>query len=228
MLGILAFLGMAGVGALWYGWHVVKQTAASKGIDIDSITETHHGPVRRVNACDLLSKEELSQMVGMNVERAETQGKSSHSTCAYYSSSAIDKSSDAATDAIKRIQERKDTGDTNADQEKALKDIGSIVRGISGVSANGLVVSVEVETENAKAAMAGFKIAMGLMTGGAGEQTKALREDIKGVGDEAIMGPLASIFMFRKGDVAVTIDGRALTGGRDMQVAIAKRIADKL
>jgi len=221
---------MLGVGALWYGWHVVKQTAASKGIDIDGITETRHGPVRRVNACDLLSKEELSQMVGMNVERAETQGKSTHSTCAYYSSSAIDKSSDAATDAIKRIQERKDSGDTNADQEKALKDIGSIVRGISGVSANGLVVSVEVETENAKAAMAGFKIAMGLMTGGGGggEQTKALREDIKGVGDEAIMGPLASIFMFRKGDVAVTIDGRALTGGRDMQVAIAKRIADKL
>jgi hypothetical protein len=220
---------MAGIGALWYGWHMVKQAAASKGVDLDSITDTRRapGPARRLNACDLLTKEELSQMVGMNVERAEGNGKSTHSTCAYYSSSAIDKSSDAATDAIKRIQQRTNSGDTNADQEKALKDLGNIVRGISGVAANGLVISVEVETDNAKAAMAGFKIAMAAMTVG-NDKNHALREDIKGVGDEAIVGPLASIFIFRKGDVAVTIDGRALTGGRDAEVAIAKRIAGRL
>jgi hypothetical protein len=97
-----------------------------------------------------------------------------------------------------------------------------------------MVISIETESDNAKAAMAGFKIAMAAMTGGGvapkgkEEEMKVLREDIKGVGDEAIMGPLASMFMFRKGNVAVMIDGRALTGGRDMQIAIGKRIADKL
>jgi hypothetical protein len=230
VLGILAFLGMMGIGALWFGWHVVKQAAASKGVDLNDFTaDTHHvGPHRRLNACVLLTKEELSQILGMAIERTEGGNTGTHSTCAYYSSAAVDKSTDAATDAIKRIQENKDSGNTNADQEKALKEVGNIMRGMAGAASNGLVVSIETETENPKAAMAGMKIAMGVMTVGDANKTKALREDIKGVGDEAIMGPLASIFVFRKGDVAVTIDGRALVGGRDTQIAIGKHIADKL
>jgi len=226
VLAIVGVLGVMGIGAVWYGWNVVKRTAAAKGVDIDGLTEKNYGPVRRISACDLLTKEELSEIVHMNIERTEGSPKGTHSTCSYFSSAAIDNSTNAATDAIKRIQERKDTGNTTEDQEKALKEVGNIVRGMSGAASNGFVVSIEVETENPKAAMAGFKIAMAAMSGG--EKNNALREDIHDVGDEAIMGPLASIFIFRKGNVSVTIDGRALSGGRDTQVAIGKRIASKL
>jgi hypothetical protein len=48
------------------------------------------------------------------------------------------------------------------------------------------------------------------------------------VGDEAISGALLSLFMFRKGDVSVQLDARLLPGGRDAQIAIAKRIISKL
>ena len=102
-----------------------------------------------------------------------------------------------------------------------------MVRGMVGSQSNGLVLSLELETENAKAALAAFKLAMGMMTAGM-EKSPALREDIQGLGDEAVVSPLGSIFAFRKGDVAVTIDGRALPGGRDSEIAIAKRIAGKL
>jgi hypothetical protein len=47
-------------------------------------------------------------------------------------------------------------------------------------------------------------------------------------GDEAISGPLLSSFMFRQGDVSVYLDARLMPGGRDAQIAIAKRIISKL
>ncbi len=230
VLGVFALLGFMFVGAIWYGWHKVKEKAADNGIDLNELSQTQHGPRRRLNACSLLSKSELSQLVGMNIDRVEgDKSASTHTKCTYFSESAIDKSTDAATDALKRIQDGQVSGgNTPAEQEKAMKEVGNIMRGISGTAANGMVVSVEVETDNAKATMGAFKIAMGILTVGDKEHHKVLREDIKGVGDEAIMGLMASIFMFRKGDVAVSIDGRGLTGGRETQIEIGKRIAARL
>lgn len=232
VLGVLAVLGFLFFGALWYGWHKVKQTAQSKGIDIDSITETQHGPARRLNACDLLSKDELSQIVGFKIDRTEGTGTSTDSKCTYFSEGAIDRSTDAVTEAMKRMKEDKDTGNSSADQEKAMKEVGTIMRGMAGSQANGMVVQTEVVTENPKGAMAAYKIAMGLMTMGVQKDqekvAKMMREEIKGVGDEAMMGPLGAMFMFRKGNVAVMQDGRGLTGGRDMQIAIGKKIAERL
>jgi hypothetical protein len=212
---------------------VVKETAKTKGVDLDSFTETRHGPARRLDACSLISKEELSQLVGITVERAQGDGTGTHSSCAYYSSASIDQSTNSATDAMDRMKQYKATGNADADRQKAMDEVGKILRGVSGAAANGLVVNVQVETDNPKGTMAAFKIAMAAMTIGADKEKdkdllKVMREDVKGVGDEAIMGPLASVFIFRKGDVAVTIDGRALTGGRDMQIAIGKRIASRL
>ena len=164
-----------------------------------------------------------SRPVGL--ERAEGGGRSTNSKCTYYSSAAIGNATNAAADAFQRMHQTRSSTTDAADQEKALKDVGSMVRGMVGSQSNGLVLSLELETENAKAALAAFKLAMGMMTAGM-EKSPALREDI--LGDEAIVGPLGSIFAFRKGDVAVTIDGRALPGGRDSEIAIAKRIAGKL
>jgi hypothetical protein len=223
----MAVLGIMVVGGLMYGWHKVKETAKSKGIDLNDLTETHHESGRRLDACALLTKEELSQITGIHIERTEGGGKSAHSRCTYFSSDAPEKAADAATEAIKHLQESGSTGNAQADQEKAIKEVGAITRAMASTGAKGMVTSIEVQTEDAKSAMAAFKIAMGLMTAGM-EKNNALREDIKGLGDEAIMGPLASMFMFRKGDVAVSIDGRGLTGGRDVEIAIAKNIAGKI
>jgi hypothetical protein len=231
VLGVLAIIGMLFAGLVWYGWHKVKQTAASNGIDLNGITETQRGPARRLNACDLISKDEISQIVGIPIDRVEGGRPGVKSTCTFYSSAAPDQSVNAAGEAIRKLQESK--GNTPEDQQKAMAELGKVVRGFSGSQANGFVVSIETDSDNAKGTMAAVKIAMLAMTGGMVDKTKEnemkmLREDIKGVGDEAIMGPLASLFVFRKGNVAVTIDGRALTGGRDMQIAIGKRIADRL
>ena len=84
VLGILAMMGMLAIGGVWYAWHKAKEVAARSGIDLNGITEQHRGPVRRIDACELLTKEDLSQILSLNVERAVSTGKSSHSSCRYY------------------------------------------------------------------------------------------------------------------------------------------------
>src|ERR1700722_10572730 len=62
VLVLLAMMGMVAIGGICYALHKTKEIAASKGIDLNSFSETHHGPVRRVDACDLLTKEDLSRI----------------------------------------------------------------------------------------------------------------------------------------------------------------------
>ena len=238
VLGILCLLGVLAIGGVWFVLHRVKQAAANNGIDLNSFSETRRGPARRFDACELLTREDLSQILNLNIERAEGDGRSTHSTCRYYSSAGQQRASDEAAAAMKRLQEET-KGTSKADQSAVINDFGNMVRGIAGAGApalgesNGLVLTVGIESQNAKAAMAGFKLGVGL-TGalvmkGADPAGKAMmREDVQGVGDEAISGGLLSLFMFRKGDVSVQLDARLLPGGRDAQIAIAKRIISKL
>jgi hypothetical protein len=239
VLVILGLMGVLAIGGVWFAWHKVKQAAANNGIDLNSFSETHRGPARQFDACELLTKEDLSQILNLNVERAEGDGLSTHSTCHYFSSGAQQRSLEEATAAKKKLEEETKAGNPTADQSVVINDVGNMVRGITGAGGpavgetNGLLLTIGVDSENAKAAMAGFKLGMGLtgaivMKGADPEGKAMMREEVKGVGDEAISGPLLSLFMFRKGDVSVQLDARLLPGGSDAQIAIAKRIISKL
>ena len=239
VLGILGLTGVLAIGGVWFAVHRVKEAAANNGIDLNSFSETRRGPARRFAACELLTKEDLSQILNLNVERAEGDGRSTHSTCHYFSSGAQQRALDEAAAAKKKLEEETKAGNPKADQSVVINDFGNMVRGITGAAGpfvgetNGLLLTIGVDSENAKAAMAGFKLGMGLtgaivMKGADPDGKAMMREEIKGVGDEAISGPLLSLFMFRKGDVSVQVDARLLPGGRDAQIAIAKRIISKL
>jgi len=239
VLVILGLMGVLAIGGVWFAWHKVKQAAANNGIDLNSFSETHRGPARQFDACELLTKEDLSQILNLNIERAEGDGLSTHSTCRYFSSGAQQRSLEEAAAAKKKLEEETNAGNSKADQSVVINDVGNMVRGITGAAGpavgetNGLMLTIGVDSENAKAAMAGFKLGMGLtgaivMKGADPEGKAMMREEVKGVGDEAISGPLLSLFMFRKGDVSVQLDARLLPGGRDAQIAIAKRIISKL
>jgi hypothetical protein len=234
VLGVIAFLGMLSVGAIWYGWHKVKQTVASQGIDLN--TAVDRGAGRQLDACELLTKEDLAQILNLAIERSEGTGRSTHSTCRYYSSAAQQRGTDEAAAAFKKLQQNTKSNDSPAQQDEALKNLETMVRSVGGAAAgtvNDSVLNIEVESENAKAAMAGFRLGAGLAAAVVGadakpEARKAFREEVQGIGDEAVFGPLQSLLMFRKGDVSVQIDARTLPGGRDTEIAIAQRIAAKL
>ncbi len=235
VLAILGVMGLLAAGGVWYAWHKVKQVAMSKGVDLNGLTETHHGPTRRVDACALLTKEDLSQILSLNVERSEGTGKSSHSTCRYYSSGAQQRAQNEALAARKKLAEESTGG--NTDEAAKAREVGNMIRGITGAvggTGDDPMLTIEVESGSAKASMTAFKLAMGLTgaavksQGGSGGAPNLVSEDVKGVGDEAMFGPLLSLSMFRQGDVSVQIDGRMLPGGREAQIAIAKRIFSRL
>ena len=75
VLVILGLMGVLAIGGVWFTWHKVKQAAANNGIDLNSFSETRRGPARQFDACELLTKEDLSQILNLNVERAEGDGR---------------------------------------------------------------------------------------------------------------------------------------------------------
>jgi len=236
-LGAVCVLAVAGV---WYVVHKVKQevkqAAASQGIDLSSFGETHRGPVRTFDACALLTKEDLSQLLSLTVERAEGSGRSSRSECRYYSSQARQRGQEEALAAKKKIEGESKSGNA-ADQAQNVRDIGNLIRGLTGAAGamnDAPMLTLRIDSANPKAMVAGFKTGMSL-TGfaiksevGSGGAPNLVTEDVPGVGDEGMFAPLFGTSVFRKGDVAVSIDGRMLPGGRDAQIAIAKRIFSKL
>jgi hypothetical protein len=239
VLGILGVMGVLAIGGTLFALHKVRQVAANNGIDLSSLAETRRGPARQFDACELMTKDDLSQILNLTVERAESDGASTHSTCRYFASGAQQRAIDEAAAAKKKLEEETSAGNGKADPSAVANDVGNMVRGIAGAAApvageaNGAFLTIAVNTENAKAAMAGFKLGMGLsgaivMKGADAQGKAAMSEEVKGVGDEAISGPLLSLFMFRKGDVSVQLDSRLCPGGRDAQIAIANRIISKL
>jgi hypothetical protein len=240
VLVILGLTGVLAIGGIWFALHKVKQAAVDNGIDLNSFSETRRGAARQFDACALLTKEDLSQILNLNVERAEGDGRSTHSTCRYFSSGAQQRALEEAAAAKNKLEEDTKAGNSKADQTAVINDLGNMIRGVTGAAGpalgetNGLLLTIGIDSEDAKAAMAGFKLGVGLtgaivMKGADPEsKTTMIREELKGIGDEAISGPLLSIFMFRKGDVSVQVDARLLPGGSGAQIAIAKRIVSKL
>jgi hypothetical protein len=53
-------------------------------------------------------------------------------------------------------------------------------------------------------------------------------EKLSGIGDEAWLGPLASMLVFSKGKVGVEIDLRTVPDGREKGIRLAKLIASRL
>jgi hypothetical protein len=184
----------------------------------------------------LLTKQDLGQILNLTIERSEGTGPSTHSTCRYYSSVALKRGTDETAAAIKKMQEDANSNGSPAQQEQAVKDLETMVRSIGGAAAgatNGDILTIEVDSGDGKAHMAGFRLGSGIsaavIAGNAKPAgRKAFYEDVKGIGDEAAFGPLGSLLMFRKGDVSVQLDARTLPGGRDAEIAIAKRIVAKL
>lgn len=60
-----------------------------------------------------------------------------------------------------------------------------------------------------------------------GSEMKAF-EKLPGIGDEAYLGPLASLLVFRKGDIGVEIDLRMIPNGREAGIKLAKLIASRI
>ena len=213
-LFVLGALGVAGL--IYAGYKVknrVERVAKEYGVD----SSAPRGPsARRVDVCSLITRDEAAEIMGVPVERIEPSGTSE---CRYIGKAPTDEERQKQIDDLQ--EKLKDAKGKEPDM-RALEDMTkNMVGGMAGGA--GRSFSVKVDWEGGHAAVAAMRLTMGVMTG----DTK-LTESLKGVGDEAVIGPMASILMFAKGDTAVEIDLRMLPNGKQRGIEIARKVASRL
>ncbi len=84
-------------------------------------------------------------------------------------------------------------------------------------------VEIRVHWEDGQAVILAARGAAALIS----SEMKAF-EKLPGIGDEAYMGPMDSLLLFRKGDVGVEIDLRMIPNGHETGVKLANLIASRI
>ena len=229
---------MATAGLIYVGYRVknrIEKQAAALRPDASrpsaAIVAAAEAPVRHVVACSLLSKEEASQILGVAVERTQAKEETGESTCQYFVKARSQQERMASVaNAFGAIAKGGATPEPEVKANEAYKigrqtGMDDLVKGIGGLAtpADAPYLAVTVSWENARQAMSILKAAIGVNS--AGVKTT---EDLAGIGEEALMGPVDSFLAFVKGQTEVQIDLSQVPKGRDKGVAIARTIAPRL
>src|SRR5207245_4132538 len=201
---------MATAGLLYVGYRVrnrIEREAAALRHDTSrpapvTVAAAAEATGRRVDACSLLSKEEASQILGVAVERTQAKEASGQSTCQYFAKPRSQQEKMASVaNAFGAIAKGGATPEPEVKANEAYKigqqtGMNDLVKGIDGLAASGDApyLTVSVSWENARQAISMLK---GVIAGNsAGVKTT---EDLAGIGDEALMGPVDSFLAFVKG-----------------------------
>lgn len=87
VLGIIVAIGLLFTAGLFWVGHKVTETVKKSGIDLSDIAEDSKLPPMRLDACSLLSADELTKLAQVKIERSDGSGPAEHSQCSYYSAS---------------------------------------------------------------------------------------------------------------------------------------------
>jgi hypothetical protein len=222
IVGVFVAIGLLGTAALMYVGHKVKQVASEYGVDTSS-TE-RRGPAHSYNACDLLSKDEASQILGTPIASSKLNGQGVTSTCDYFP--AQGGSSDdiaSAADRFKQIGNQPDSPEKVGQLQDALTRIAKSASTDPSVS----VLTINVNGRDGRSNMAGFAGAYRLIGGLTKQSGMKTSEDLSGIGDRAIFGAIGNM-MFLKGDTSVELAGPAVLGSKDATITMARKIASRL
>jgi hypothetical protein len=183
------------------------------------------GALRGVqDGCDLLSKDEVSAITGVVIEKAVSQGSGSDGGCAYFAKPGenTQRGQEDVSKALKDLQGQSKVSD--AQGQKAMEQIVKGFVNAAGSTANSgaeiPVVSFGITARDGNTAYTAMMMANKLM-GGSFMQ-------IPGLGDDAFIGPMNSIMGVRKGSAFLQIDLRALQDGREKGAVMAQKILGRI
>ena len=149
------------------------------------------------------------------MDRIEPAGDSA---CHYYGKTPTESEREQQIAELQRSLKENKTGEGPQGVENLVKALGS------GMASGGPYFSVTVDWEDGRTMLGAMKF----VTDTAGAGNAKLTESLSGIGDEAVLGPMASMLMFRKGATGVQIDLRMVPNGREKGIAIARAVADRL
>jgi hypothetical protein len=222
IVGVLVAFGILGTVALMYVGHKVKQVASDYGIDTSSIAP--RGRPHSYNACDLLSKDEASEILGTPIASTKVNGTGFTSSCNYYpvkSGNSDDVAS--AVDRLKKLGDQPDSPQKAGEVQDALTKMAKSA--ITDQDAPILIINVN--GRDGRSNMAGFASAYRIMAGITKQSGMKASEDLSGIGDRAVLGAIGNM-MFLKGDTSVELSGAAVLGSKDTAIALGRKIASRL
>jgi hypothetical protein len=229
VLGVLLLFAIIAGAGLYYAAIKVKdkveQVAAQSGVDLEKLASQGSGSSSSEggDGCWLLPREEAERIAGFRIVRAEQNpdGDSSKLTCQYFADpEELRKSAQAQTEsAMQALKSSK-----GANQAAGLQELEKFTKGMlagtaGGQNSNGLLFEIAVRRGGGQSDWAGVSIASGALGG---------MEKIAGVGDQALMAPMAVSLFVLKGDSFIEITLAGLPGGRQKGIDIAKAICGRL
>jgi hypothetical protein len=237
-VAVIFVLGVLSVGGMYYTAHrYIKMAEDVTGIKagdvVHSIREAaarnaHGAPEPKRDGCLLLTKDEASAILGIEVIKVDGKPDERHSGehCSFFVKPG---SAEVNAGRLKKSLDaiHGESGSNGDSVPPNVIDVSkNMARGAVEAERNGEApyFGFAVERENGKIACSALGVANRLSGGDlVGKPAEPL-----GVGDEATMGIGESLMCVAKGEVAITFDFTQVTGARSKGIALAKTILPRL
>jgi hypothetical protein len=249
LVACLFVFGAVAVGSLYYYAHrLVKNVESATGVSVDDVTSSIRAAAKnqrnnggsdiKRDGCALISKEDVQDILGVQLERVDGTVSSSTSYAEHCDYFVKEESPEESVAKIKaaaaEVQSRKDASPVDESQpqsertrkdgtEKMLKSMLHAAAGGAGGS-DAPYFHFVVDREQGKMQFGVFK-ATNALTGM--DQIRAT-ESLNGLGDKAILGPMDSSLCVLSGNVSVVLYLEQVPDGKAKGIALARKILSRI
>ncbi len=241
VLGVLFLFGAAGVGGIVYVGYRAKQKIAEMkkdyGLDGDTSGPTSSAGMRtfppsKGSGCSLLEGQEAATILGVAVERAESETNSDEGALCKYWVSATERRRLIGQEIASSV-----SGMGKADTKSGQQDMEKLIGGAAGalIEANGenkdsdFAFSLQVWRKNGKDQWEKMESLQSRTKDAAGADFASVAmQPVEGVGDRATVLAAGHSIMVLKGDTFFLLGFQQFVPGRDKTVALARVVAGRI
>lgn len=211
---------------------VVSSAAESAGISLPQ-SNSSSAAARSLDPCRLLSREEAEQITQVRYQSATSDGAAASSTCVFTPVPLSPEEQQAQmTKALEALKQKANSPNPDADAAASRGDANALSREsgmneftrafVGGMSGAGGRLSLAWHGGDGAGQISAVRIALKALSG-----DMKVSEELKGIGDEAVIGPMDMMMVIRKGADAVVIEYGG-PGGRQVLVELARRVASRM
>ncbi len=235
VLGVVMLFGAIGVGGIVYVGYRAKQklTELKKnyGVDGDTSSRTSSMSMRtfapsKGSGCSLLEGQEAARILGVAVERADSEASANGTLCKYWVTAPERRRlmSEEIASGLSRM-DKPDTQSGEQDLEKLIGGAAGVLNEADGDNKNGdYAFSLQVWRQDGKEQWEKIETV----------QTRAkdiapvAMQPVEGIGDRATVVAAGHSIMVLKGDTFFLLGFQQFAPGRDKTAALARVVAGRL
>jgi hypothetical protein len=226
--------GIAVVGGVFYLAHrakqIIVQKAAEQGVDLNSITTSPSGAVRTLpKPCDVLSKDDVSRLIGQPIERAEVKDE----MCAYYGPAGL--SAKLAQDQAHSTFSRAQAPGSTVGGTEVANSVDQLINSLgaqAGQTSTGgelpmLMLGLAADGKAQMTAVSATKAIFGNIGKTADSKDSGFGSDVPDLGDKAVRIPKLGLNVL-KGETLIRIIPGPFPDADAKTIAIARAVLPKI